>query len=134
MNEERKPISLQDIFNAAWQAFIVEDKPPAISLGGGCLYDDGKGNKCAVGLCLPEGHDALRVEVPFSDLVEIYPALFDAQIRDMPQWELDDFQRVLHDGLINRKGSASGCWANDKLVRTPVYRVVAKAYNLTIPE
>ncbi len=56
-----EPITLQRVFNLAWQAFIVEGKPPA-TLKGQCTYrffrastEDPTGqelSKCAIGLAL----------------------------------------------------------------------------------
>jgi hypothetical protein len=135
MNEERKPISLQDIFNAAWQAFIVEDKPPAADEHG-CNYLSKTGNKCAVGLCLPDGHSAQQCPGSFSILVERHPSLFDAQVKSLSTLQLNDFQASLHDSLLGKYDPVSGTrgWAGKARVRAAIYRVVAKAYNLTIPE
>lgn len=48
-------ITLQDIFDAAWQAFVVEMKPKSENVNSNtCLYRSPEGHKCAIGLCIPD--------------------------------------------------------------------------------
>lgn len=137
MNEERKPISLQDIFDAAWQAFIIDDKLPATTGAGGCSYLTSDGRKCAVGLCLPEGHETQNFWGCLSELVERHPELFDDQMKAMKYTDLNEFQAALHDTLTSheyKQGEMIRGWCMSSSHRATIYRVVAKAYNLTIPE
>jgi hypothetical protein len=121
-------ITFQLIFDKAWQAFIIEDKPPAVNLFGSCVYDDGKGNCCAIGLVLPEGHNSRRGSVRFCTLVYMYPELFDKEVIATSSIRLNSFQKRLHDGLVS-----FGSWAYTKEERKQRYIQVAKDYNLTIP-
>ncbi len=47
-------ISNQDIFNAAWQAFIVEKRPLSLNSELDCVYRGSESAKCAIGLCIPD--------------------------------------------------------------------------------
>lgn len=131
--ENFKPISLQDIFNAAWQAFIVENRPPATEVVAGrtsCRYLTEEGRKCAVGLCIPDGHEAQGVEAEFSRVVREYPELWDTALLDMPHSQLDRFQRWLHDDYTEPHVEG---WSMSLDERREAYRYVASMYDLTIP-
>lgn len=120
-----KKITLQDIFNAAWQAFIVEDRPPATNEQGYCRYLTADGKKCAVGLCIPDGHPAQHCEYTWDEMSERHPELWDI---DKTYVDFDFFQRQMHDFLQNH-----GEWKRDKEDREAHYRSMAARYNLTIP-
>lgn len=134
-------ITLQAIFNAAWAHFIVGDGKPAY-FAHACRYLDNNGNKCAVGLCIPDGHEAQSLEGDFQELVENYPELFDDRILAIyketktkhcaynTDLSLQNFQYSLHDGLINRNTEQ---WAFSKERMRDEYLDVAKRYNLTVP-
>lgn len=121
-------ITFQQIFDKAWQAFIVEDKLPAVNESGNCVYEDSDGNCCAIGLVLPEGHISRRLTGDFYSLVAEYPDLFADDIRKAGYFDLANFQRRLHDHLIK-----DAEWAIPKEERKQRYIQVAKDYNLTIP-
>lgn len=120
-----KKITLQDVFNAGWQAFIVEDQPPAVDVNGDCRYLTADGKKCAVGLCIPDGHDAQQCEYTWREMSGMYPELWDI---DEEYVNLDFFQRRMHDSLQNH-----GKWKRGKQDREAHYRAMAARYNLTIP-
>lgn len=122
-------ITLQDIISAAWQAFIVEDKPPAVTQSG-CHYLAPDGSKCAVGLVLPEGHPAQRRTERFSFLVRMYPELWADDVRSMSAMYLDGLQRNLHDDLVCYVRLE---WALERAAREAVYRDIAAEYGLTVP-
>ena len=122
-----KKITLQDIFNAAWQAFIVEDRPAA-SEKGACSYLTSDGRKCAVGLVIPDGHPAQVKPGTWNNWVHEYPDLFDASVLQMSKHSLFEFQRHLHDSMVS-----GGTWGFNQEERKGVYRLVASDYNLTIP-
>lgn len=137
-----KPITAQDIFNAAWQAFIIEGKPPAVEPSPTrrhqyvCRYQTPRGHRCAIGLVIPDDHPALTCLGPFSDVVNGYPELWDeALINNDPPGphyiDLNDFQAGLHDNLVD---FATGEWKATPEERRTQYEAVAAAYNLTIPE
>ena len=125
-----EPITLQDIFNAAWQAFIVEDRPPAVNELGECMYLTDDGRKCAVGLCIPDGHPAQRaVDTSFDALVKDFPSLFSITEAQRDEYDLKQFQKALHDGLVT-----DDAWRIPRHDREVIYRDVAIRYGLTVPE
>lgn len=139
-------ITLQAIFNAAWAHFIVGDGKPAYDTQEEtCQYLTEDGNKCAVGLCIPDGHQAQKLLGDFQELVGTYPELFDQQIREMwkdvedngysskyssPYASLHNFQSRLHDSMINR---VTGSWILSKEQMKDGYLKIAEQYNLTVP-
>lgn len=131
-----KRVSLQDIFNAAWQKFVLEDNPPAVdpSLPMNCQYLTTDGRKCAVGLCIPDGHEFQNMFSGFGDVVcadrERWEGehLFDAKIHSMNIEYLNDFQSRLHDDL-----QMSGQWLQDQDGRRSDYLKVAYDYGLKVP-
>lgn len=140
--QPQQKITLQQIFNAAWQKFIIEDAPPAhefdvIDRANKCKYKTRDGRRCAIGLSLPEYllNDSFDQDRSFNKLVEDIPSLFDEKIHELwdnepeAEYRLNDFQLKLHDDLIN----ISGGWAytNDK--RREKYIEAAKEYNLIVP-
>lgn len=154
--ENFKPITRQDIFNAAWQAFVVEKKPPAQEsyfhernhgLEYRCRYktEGPEPKRCAIGLTIPEGHPYENLKMAFGDLLlhdfecrklvdPEEPAIFDKELVDTAvedrhfQWKCDDFQSLLHDGLVYQ-----GEWNVSPETIELTYRSVAKQFNLTIP-
>ena len=123
-------ITLQRIFDAAWQAFVVEKRPPAYDTAASvCCYLTEDGRKCAVGLVLPEGHPAQRQEATLGLLVERYPELFDPQLCSLPPGDLIRFQQLLHDDLIDFD---TGEWGVHDL--RGHYARAAQQYGLTIPD
>lgn len=128
-------ITFQDIFNAAWEEFIVKDGPPATEkteYGYLCRYLTKDGRKCAVGLCLPQGLNTKEENDPeadlsFDNLIKKYPNLFDcASLVDA--WTL---QRELHDNLIDVH---TGKWTFRREFRKQQYINTARKFGLTIPE
>lgn len=122
-----KKITLQDIFNAAWQAFIVEDRPAA-SEKGTCSYLTSDGRKCAVGLVIPDGHPTQTEPKTWDTFVSDYPDLFDEEILQMSKGALACFQRRLHDSMVGNNE-----WLCSVEGRRTAYQLIANDYNLTIP-
>lgn len=127
-------LSFQNIFNLAWQRFIVEDAPPAVERDPDnpeydyrCRYRTSEGRACAVGVALTD-EEAKKVEgIGFCDVV--YERL------GLPPDGVDSgkcrgLQSALHDVLVN---TVTGTWAFSKEQRIESYREVAKKFNLTIP-
>ena len=126
-------ISLQKIFNLAWEHFIVRDEPPAV-YNGACMYLTRDGRKCAVGLALPEGHMMQNLRVPFGTMVEMYPEMFDEDVRSTSARNLSLFQFRLHDHMAFRGGVTEVAWVRTLDERKEAYLAVAKDYGLTVPE
>lgn len=128
-------ITMQDIFNAAWQAFIVEDRPPAVDAQGMCQYRTEDGRKCAVGLCIPDGHRLVSGISfgSFGDIVALdaicSDPLFGSDIHDTPRQVLECFQQELHDQI-----QTGGVWLFDVEERKELYVETARRYGLQVPE
>ena len=125
-------ITLQKIFDLAWEHFIVGDGEPAFDECGGCSYETLDGRKCAVGLALPphpEGEDC-EYEYSFSQVVEKLPQLFDSSVLQITYDKLCHFQNMLHDRLIN---SNTGEWDCPKEDMIASYQEVAEEFGLTVP-
>lgn len=45
-------ITNQEIFDVAWQAFVVEGRPASTMENGDCMYRGPAGQRCAIGLCI----------------------------------------------------------------------------------
>jgi len=125
------------IFDAAWNEFIVNDRPPALqkleeenTFGDNeckfsCCYLTEDGRKCAVGLVLPKevAEDKNIINVNLFRLIELYPNIFDKSC-------VDSIQGALHDDLIDtRKGE----WKYNLAERKTKYIQAAKDYGLNIP-
>ena len=128
-------ITLQQIFDAAWEEFIVKDNPPAVEYDEetesyACRYCTKDGRKCAVGLCLPDGLDTkcntLDDELTLVGLIDTYPQLF-----GFKDYQALDFQGELHDDLVDKQ---TGKWKYSKEVRKQEYVRIAKKYGLEVSE
>lgn len=128
-------ISLQQIFDAAWEEFIVKDNPPAVEYDEDtesyeCRYLTKDGRKCAVGLCLPDGLDTkcktMNDELTLVGLIDKYPELF-----MFADFQAFGFQGELHDNYVNKQ---TGKWKYSKEKRKEEYVRIAKKYGLEIPE
>ena len=131
--DNTEKISLQKIFNLAWEHFIVRDEPPAVHEGS-CTYLTPDGRKCAVGLALPDGHPSQGAGVPLGDLVDRYPPLFSNGVRRTQRSKLNRFQFLLHDSLVSRGGIIEKSWVYSLDERKEEYLRVAHEYGLTVPE
>ena len=123
-------ITLQKIFDLAWEHFIVGDGEPALDECLSCCYLTRNGSRCAVGLALPDAHESLSFETSFGNLVTSFPDLFDKSVLDMDYHKLCAFQNMLHDRLVDVRTRG---WKDSKDVRKAEYIEVAEAYNLTVP-
>lgn len=128
-------ITLQHIFNLAWQRFIVEQAGPCTVYNEydkqyGCTYSDGEGGHCAVGLALPEELKACDQTRTFPSIVDSYIEWFDVSITTMEESKLRRFQCKLHDDLVNLK---TGTWKLALSQRVEKYKTVARNYGLEVP-
>ena len=128
---DKLPMTPQEVFNAAWAHFLKEDSRPASELldpdrpdfGYVCSYLTEDGRKCAIGLCIPDGHYAQSNRAPLKGFLDHF---------NFQQWR--PFQRALHDSMVDLK---SGEWSLDydsADKRETHYRKVAQEYSLNIPE
>ena len=124
-------ITLQAIFDLAWDAFIIKRKAPCLNASGTCAYVNYRGNRCAVGLAIPAGHPALQCEGPFGDLVDKYPELWAADVKSLSRAELTNFQTLLHDGLIS---GTPAKFPSELRAMVRSYAEAANKYNLKMPE
>ena len=129
--------SLQKIFNAAWEHFIINKSPTAVDLcigdNGGtvltCCYLTRDGHKCAIGLSIPDDHPARFETCGFRQLVARHPDLFP----DLLYSNIDfaTFQYNLHDEYVD---FGTHGWKVDLDARREIYRKTAIMYNLKVPE
>jgi hypothetical protein len=132
---DQNPITAQMIFNAAWQRFIIEQAPPAVhkpipSEGYSnrylCSYLTEDGKKCAVGLCIPDGHPIQQCNTALFYLIAgQYNHLFNLKESE------NTLQFELHDSLVN---SNTGEWTHSLLYRKQAYIEVAKKFSLKVPD
>lgn len=154
-----KPITLQNILDAARQAFIIENKPPALMRVYGkdpmiCAYLTPNGRKCGIGLVIPDGHPAQEVDDLFGELIKLYPELWAADViaayeYDPELWEADviaaheyAFAPEQEGGFSNRANQFQslihdnladtdrGCWNRSIEQRDLVYAEVAREFGL----
>jgi hypothetical protein len=127
--DDFKPITPQHVFDAAWNAFVIGDAPPARSRAGGCSYLNDKGDKCAIGLLLPDGHPAQKASGNVYHLLRLWPELFD--YRAPPRLWLD-LQVDLHD-CISSGHEHEASWTLTQAERREIYEQFARKHDLTIP-
>ena len=122
-------ITPQSIFNAAWQRFIIEKRPPCIK-DVQCAYEH-NGNNCAVGAAMTreqlnqikeQGDDHETAD----NLAIKYPDWFKGEITTFYE-----IQKSLHDSLVDFD---NGLWRYPFETIEKQYREVASTFDLTIPE
>lgn len=144
-----KKLTLQAIFNSAWNWFVVKSGQPSCDNGGSCVYfDPTTKNRCVIGaaLTLPQlkAIEKLKEDKPVSDknpianvLVEKFPEWFDTGSLSTAEFAaaLDVMQYELHDGVtrVNYGDVTTRHWRTGLDLRAE-YVAFAKKYNLTIPE
>lgn len=124
-------ITPQGVLNAAWQAFVIEDRPPAMAANGACKYLTPDGRKCAVGLCIPDGHPGQQCDGAVCDLQRRHPDLF---LNDITQEEvhlLGKMQDDLHDALVDKLNTTE--WRQSVNLREE-YLTFAEEHDLTVPQ
>jgi hypothetical protein len=150
-------ITMQKVFDAAWNAFVVQRKPPAVTREDGiCTYRDAKGNRCAVGLVMTDEQVDMILRETYSShsgsiasvrtVIEFHPEWFDApEIRvGSPIKSLNPafaeyastfrhLQNDLHDSLVKINKNDDGCYGAFPEDLEKRYREIAVIYNLTIP-
>lgn len=130
---KRKPITLQTLVDKAYQQFVIQDNPPATYMENSryfCCYLTEDGRKCAVGLSLPQDHEAQTSRKTFSEIVSEYPTLFSSSIRKMRATSLDNIQAKLHDELID---NFTGKWKCNQKERKQLYLKIYQKFKLKLP-
>lgn len=124
-------ITLQMIFDAGWQAFVVEKQKPAYK-NGKCCYLTSDGRRCVVGLALPDdvAQTLKDVEMSFSELLSDYEDLFADSLLAIERSHLEYFQDSLHDNQVDGETED---WKNHDYLR-PTYLRIARYFDLKIPE
>lgn len=145
-----KALSLQDIFNAAWDRFVVNNSAPATDKNGDCAYyDRTTKNRCAVGAAF--NLNQIRELDKYANITgDSSSALTAGQVvSKFPQWfemgtltetdfavALDALQFNLHDNLVSSPlavGNKPRKWAVAKADRVRAYKQYAEKYKLQIP-
>lgn len=102
------PKTNQEIFDRVWQYYVIEGHPRSVSSSGTCLYRTYDGNRCAVGLFIPDEsyREAFDNEAYGSGI----GPLLDEGVFDFDP-ELDEFlraNRVLFEELQSIHDRATG--------------------------
>ena len=136
-NSVSKRITAQMIFDAAWQAFIIEGKPPAqeqvneLQTDWACRYRTRDGRKCAIGLCIPDGHSYQTSNISLTGLIgEDWHAetpLFDEEF-----FRNDELRESIQ-GYLHDRNAKNGAWLYSPERLEEIYRNFAKDFKLTIP-
>jgi hypothetical protein len=128
--ENFEPITPQRAFDAAWDAFVLKDGQPAADSRSACRYLTTTGRKCAIGLCIPDGHPAQHDGCGVGGLTVRYPELF-AKDEPIDRNLLGAIQSELHDTL--QRAGEWHAFADTQEKRAVTYRAFAAKRNLTIP-
>lgn len=137
-----RKITLQAIFDAAWEAFIVNDNPPAVEYDY-CAYCTTDGRRCAIGLAMTDEQLAIVKEFieqqvnsnqqPGIDtIIKLYHEWFDlscAATRGAAASKFRYAQISLHDGLLDLNTSKF----LSKDIRIKSYLNFANIFGLTVP-
>lgn len=91
-------LTKQEIFNIVWKHFITDESPRSVSENGMCMYRSKDGNRCAIGLLIPDESYMPKMEslTPGGAIVWAVLKPLVADDANMLKF-LDDLQRV-HDG------------------------------------
>ncbi len=65
----------QEIFDKAYVGIMTQGRRAFDVAEGKCQYKDESGHKCAIGHCLPDGHEAFGSTAGIWHLLEQYPDL-----------------------------------------------------------
>lgn len=128
-------ITLQKIFDAAWQAFIVEHRPPSVVYNSAQnryvpVYVSGENSRCAIGLVLTDDCAIKFRNYNFHFLVERCPELFAEDVRTLSPSGFMEIQGGLHDHLYSpRIGKWVVPWDDRKLK----YIELAIKFKLLVP-
>lgn len=122
----KRKVTLQSIFNDAWEAFIVKKKLPCVDRHGTCYYTRGT-NHCAVGWGLPvELREKIgKSNATFAQVVREHSEYFSEEVLKCDR--LGFFQSALHDARID----FSSRHFEPNLENE--YRLVAQMFGLTVP-
>lgn len=153
-------ITMQKVFDAAWNAFVVQRKPPSVSSEtGSCAYRSYDGSRCAVGLAMTDEQMDLVLRETYYDcpgrvanigyIIEKHPNWFDVPNANSARYcglfmssdsalakyvdTFNQLQRDLHDNLITVSRGANGYFGIFPEDLEKRYRQIAFNYNLAIP-
>jgi hypothetical protein len=133
------PPTKQEVFNKAWDWFVVQGHDKSMENGGGCRYRLKSGNKCAIGCVFPDDLDTKPLEgIDIETLLigninnpEIRPGkrkpILEFRKMNLLNPEDTDFyveMQKAHDGISQARFS--------QVIKGNL-EFVASKYNLTIP-
>jgi len=123
-------ITNQEIFDKAWQAFVVEQRPASVRCDSytgvfdTCLYRSPDNSRCAIGLCIPDNQYDLDMET-----------LGPLELKEHFNIEFEDIkfaeaaQETLHDEIWRHLGEPKDA----EFVRER-YLEFARDWDLEVPE
>lgn len=118
--------TLQDVFNKAWQAFVIGHRPQAVAHGV-CVYrggdDKASDTRCVIGVCLPDDlYDPDMEHHGIHNIADQWPETYDQVFNGIEVDELAELQDA-HDSRNSE--------TEDGMRRSLEY--FAEHYSLTIP-
>lgn len=125
-----KKITPQRVFDAAWQAFVVEGKPPAQEQDPEdgiweCKYLTNDGRRCAFGFLMTAEDARVNEGASASDIILTGKKL------DGPERQFDALQFDLHDLMCDEGQWSADFDTPDK--RATHYRAVAAEFGFRVP-
>lgn len=131
----KRTVTVQEVFNAAWQAFVVEGRPFAVSPDKNddgvypCLYRGPNGTKCAIGLIIPdEEYDSSFENERANKVLERLGYDFEPLFVRYSRIDADAVQLELHDNPARIHE-----FDQDREQLRSYYRGVAAKWGLTVP-
>jgi hypothetical protein len=141
----QRKVTIQDVFNAGWNAFVIGDKLPGFDTGldhhgnkvrrGGIRYRAFDGRCCVFGLVIPRdnpisGAGAMSISTVREVHKEHFKAVFDDELVLLDARRLQKFQSELHDDHVSL---ADGTWKVSKADLRKAYLDIAKDFKLEVP-
>ena len=135
-----RPLTLQEIFDRIWEHFIVQKNPRSMQ-GTNCVYQDGEGAGCAIGIfILDHEYDVSLEGKPLPHMISFTPETklllvgSEKSSRVLRLTQLSELQRA-HDNA-----ERVGFYCNEHTHITEVHtmehklRIFAEEYGLVIKE
>lgn len=131
----KRTVTVQEVFDAVWQAFVVEGRPFAVSPDKNehgvypCLYRGPNGTKCAIGLIIPdEEYDPEFENERANTVLRKLGYDFEPLLVGYLRIDADSVQLELHDEPARMPE-----FDQDRERLRYYYRGVAAKWGLTVP-
>lgn len=125
----------QEAFDAVYRHFIINDAPYSVDIENECMYRGPGGEKCAGGLLIPDfmyksSMEGKKIGALLGDVIVSGGKV----AYDYP--ELVEYFSGTDIGLLKllQRSHDATSYTRDKKQMTEQLKLIAKEYNLTIPE